>query len=46
MPGLSRRHIFAGKTVAIFSVIPFLIHAYQSGPDPGKTGAPGDSLCI
>jgi uncharacterized protein (TIGR03437 family) len=45
MPGLRRQRIFAGKTAAIFSIVPVLIYALQSGPDPGKTGAPGESLC-
>jgi uncharacterized protein (TIGR03437 family) len=38
--------VYAGKTIAILATAPLLIRALQSGPDPGKTGAPGESLCI
>jgi uncharacterized protein (TIGR03437 family) len=31
------------KFTCVFAVIPGLILAYENGPDPGKTGAPGDS---
>ena len=27
-------------------MVPVLIYAYSEGPDPRKTGAPGDGLCI
>jgi uncharacterized protein (TIGR03437 family) len=37
--------ILAGKAAAILSVIPVLIYAYASGPDPRNTGAPGDTTC-
>src|SRR6058998_1042346 len=40
-----KRKIFVGKSLAILSVIPILIKAYSSGPDPGKSGAPGESNC-
>ena len=33
------------KCVTVLAVIPVMIWAYSSGPDPRKTGAPGDSLC-
>jgi len=40
--------IIIAKFAAILSVIPLLIYAYSAGPDPRKTGAPGDSptACI
>jgi len=37
--------IFFGKSMAILSVIPALIYAYAAGPDPGKSGVPGESTC-
>jgi uncharacterized protein (TIGR03437 family) len=33
------------KTVAVLSVLPVLILGSASGPDPRKTGAPGDQTC-
>ncbi|MEO8127924.1 MAG: choice-of-anchor V domain-containing protein [Bryobacteraceae bacterium] len=39
------KKIYAAKCAAILSAIPALIYAYSSGPDPRKTGAPGDSTC-
>jgi uncharacterized protein (TIGR03437 family) len=41
-----KRNIFIGKTIAICAAIPVLLFAYAEGPDPGKTGAPGDSTCL
>ena len=40
-----KRKIFAAKSAVVLGVIPALIWAYQNGPDPRKTGAPGDGLC-
>src|SRR5262245_36439026 len=40
-----QQKIFWGKTVAILAIIPVLIKAYEDGPDPGKSGVPGESLC-
>src|SRR3954467_7219393 len=40
-----RRKIFIGKTLAILSVVPILIYAHATGPDPAKSGAPGESTC-
>src|SRR5258706_8097527 len=39
------RAILAGKAAVILSVIPVLLYAYASGPDPRNTGAPGDTTC-
>lgn len=39
------RKIFAAKSAVLLAVIPALVYAYQFGPDPRKTGAPGDSTC-
>jgi len=39
------RAILVGKAAAILSVIPVLLYAYASGPDPRNTGAPGDTTC-
>jgi uncharacterized protein (TIGR03437 family) len=36
--------ILAGKIASILSV-PVILIGYAGGPDPRKTGAPGDSLC-
>jgi len=40
-----QRKIFIGKTIAILSVVPILIYAHSAGPDPGKSGVPGESTC-
>jgi uncharacterized protein (TIGR03437 family) len=37
--------IFAAKCATILSV-PFLLFAFSGGPDPRKTGAPGDTTCM
>lgn len=33
------------KWATVLSVVPALLWAYSSGPDPFKTGAPGDTTC-
>jgi uncharacterized protein (TIGR03437 family) len=40
-----RKAIFVGKAATILAVIPVLIYAYATGPDPRNTGAPGDTTC-
>ena len=40
-----KRAIFVGKAATILAAIPVLIYAYQTGPDPRSTGAPGDMTC-
>lgn len=42
------RKIIIGKFAAILSVLPLLIYAHNYGPEPRKTGAPGDNptACI
>src|SRR5437868_11087667 len=40
-----QRKILIGKILAISSVVPVLIYAHAAGPDPGKSGAPGESTC-
>ena len=40
-----RKAIFAAKATTILSVIPVLLYAYATGPDPRNTGAPGDTTC-
>lgn len=40
-----RRNIIVAKSVTVLGVIPVLIYAYAEGPEPRKTGAPGDRLC-
>lgn len=37
--------IFLAKVATVFSVIPILIYAFATGPDPRKTNAPGDQNC-
>ncbi len=39
------RKVYAAKCAVILAAIPALILAHSSGPDPRKTGAPGDSTC-
>src|SRR5262249_41864536 len=33
------------KISTVLSIIPIMIYAYSAGPDPGKSGAPGESTC-
>ena len=40
-----KRAIFIGKAATILTVIPVLLYAYATGPDPRNTGAPGDTTC-
>src|SRR5437667_6620808 len=40
-----QKKIFIGKVLAVLSVIPALIYAHAAGPDPGKSGVPGESTC-
>jgi uncharacterized protein (TIGR03437 family) len=40
-----QRTILIGKIVAVLSVVPILIYAHAAGPDPGKSGVPGESTC-
>ena len=40
-----QRKIFVAKSAVVLGVIPALILANVNGPDPRKTGAPGDGLC-
>ena len=37
------RKFLIAKIVLIAAVVPFIIHAYEYGPPPGYTGAPGDN---
>ena len=39
------RKLFVAKSALILSVIPVLVWAYSTGPDPGKSGVPGESTC-
>jgi uncharacterized protein (TIGR03437 family) len=39
------RKLIWGKTAAIMGAIPLLIWAHVAGPDPGKSGVPGESTC-
>src|SRR5436190_17051485 len=40
-----QRKLFAWKTAVILSVMPILIYGHAAGPDPGKSGVPGESTC-
>jgi uncharacterized protein (TIGR03437 family) len=40
-----QRKILIAKSVAILSIVPALIYAHAAGPDPGKSGVPGESTC-
>src|SRR5260370_17425772 len=40
-----QRKILLAKCGAILSIIPVLIYAHAAGPDPGKSGVPGESSC-
>lgn len=37
--------VFWAKSVVILATVPLLIYAYEFGPDPGNSGAPGESTC-
>lgn len=43
---IKSRSILWAKFVVVLAAVPVLILAYSGGPDPRKTGAPGDGLCI
>jgi len=40
-----QRKILIAKSAVVLAVIPVLIYAHAAGPDPRKTGAPGDTTC-
>jgi hypothetical protein len=40
-----KRTIFIAKSVVILSVLPVLIRAHDTGPDPGHSGVPGEATC-
>jgi hypothetical protein len=40
-----QQKILAAKFATVLWVIPVMIYAKADGPDPRKTGAPGDNLC-
>ena len=40
-----QRKTYIGKAAAILSVIPVLLWAHDTGPDPGHAGVPGESTC-
>lgn len=40
-----QRKIFIGKAIAILSVVPVVVLAYMTGPDPGHSGVPGELTC-
>jgi len=40
-----QRKILIAKCGAVLSIIPALIYAHAAGPDPGKSGVPGESSC-
>jgi uncharacterized protein (TIGR03437 family) len=41
------RKLFLGKVAAVGAAIPFLLWAYEYGPDPGYCGVPGENAsCI
>jgi uncharacterized protein (TIGR03437 family) len=37
------KQFLIAKTVLVLAAVPFLIYAYEFGPPPGYTGAPGDN---
>ena len=42
---MNNQKVIVWKIVAASAVIPVLLWAYGAGPDPGNTGAPGESTC-
>src|SRR5579863_9060794 len=40
-----QRKIYIGKAAAILSIVPVLLWAHDTGPDPGVSGVPGESTC-
>lgn len=39
------RKVYVAKCAVVLAVLPALIWAFAEGPDPRKTGAPGDGIC-
>jgi uncharacterized protein (TIGR03437 family) len=42
---MQSKKIYVAKCATILSVVPLLIFAHSTGPEPRKTGAPGDTTC-
>ncbi|HTM48947.1 MAG TPA: choice-of-anchor V domain-containing protein [Bryobacteraceae bacterium] len=40
-----RRIILLAKSCAVLPAVPLLLWGYAAGPDPGKSGVPGESTC-
>src|SRR4051794_33253644 len=40
-----QRRIYLAKSCVFLALIPVLIYAHAAGPDPGKSGVPGESTC-
>src|SRR5579871_4300609 len=45
---LKRRRIITNTSLVVLAIAPIVLYAYEYGPDPGFTGAPGDNAtaCI
>ena len=41
-----KKYVRLAKAAVVTSVIPVLLYAYSSGPDPGHAGVPGESTCV
>src|SRR5215831_17564613 len=40
-----KRKLVLAKMAVVMGSVPLLIWAYSAGPDPGKSGVPGESTC-
>ena len=41
----TNRRVYFAKAMVALAALPVLIYAYSAGPEPRKTGGPGDGLC-
>ncbi|MDQ1473031.1 MAG: hypothetical protein QOJ99_4511 [Bryobacterales bacterium] len=42
----TNKKFIIAKILLIFSALPIVMYAYEYGPDPFRTGAPGDRTCL
>lgn len=40
-----KRKLYAAKAAVVVTAFPFLLWAYEGGPDPGNAGVPGEGTC-
>jgi uncharacterized protein (TIGR03437 family) len=45
MGDMQSKKVLTGKIAVAAAVLPILLYAFATGPDPGHTGAPGEQTC-